>query len=131
MPLRIHDYIASFHGRFPFLDPMIEPWRLTADVSRLIERFTASLDLSAFHQSAGVLVHREATTTLDLPRPPAPIAQEAPLVVEEKSGAPLVMVVDDSLTVRKITSRMLAREGFEFVTAKDGVDALRVHGTER
>jgi chemosensory pili system protein ChpA (sensor histidine kinase/response regulator) len=39
--------------------------------------------------------------------------------------APLVMVVDDSLTVRKITSRMLAREGYEFVTAKDGVDALQ------
>jgi chemosensory pili system protein ChpA (sensor histidine kinase/response regulator) len=35
------------------------------------------------------------------------------------------MVVDDSLTVRKITGRMLAREGYEFVTAKDGVDALQ------
>jgi chemosensory pili system protein ChpA (sensor histidine kinase/response regulator) len=46
-------------------------------------------------------------------------------VVEQKTGAPLVMVVDDSLTVRKITSRMLAREGYEFVTAKDGVDALQ------
>ena len=38
---------------------------------------------------------------------------------------PLVMVVDDSLTVRKITSRMLTREGFEFTTAKDGVDGLQ------
>jgi len=35
------------------------------------------------------------------------------------------MVVDDSLTVRKITGRMLAREGYEFITAKDGVDALQ------
>ena len=49
----------------------------------------------------------------------------APLVVEQKSGAPLVMVVDDSLTVRKITGRMLAREGYEVATAKDGVDALQ------
>jgi chemosensory pili system protein ChpA (sensor histidine kinase/response regulator) len=40
-------------------------------------------------------------------------------------AAPLVMVVDDSLTVRKITSRMLTREGFEVVTAKDGVDGLQ------
>ena len=39
--------------------------------------------------------------------------------------APMVMVVDDSLTVRKITSRMLTREGFEVATAKDGVDALQ------
>lgn len=37
---------------------------------------------------------------------------------------PTVMVVDDSLTVRKITGRLLEREGFRVVTAKDGVDAL-------
>jgi chemosensory pili system protein ChpA (sensor histidine kinase/response regulator) len=41
---------------------------------------------------------------------------------------PLVMIVDDSLTVRKITSRLLAREGFDVLTAKDGVDALQVLG---
>jgi chemosensory pili system protein ChpA (sensor histidine kinase/response regulator) len=38
--------------------------------------------------------------------------------------APLIMVVDDSLTVRKITGRLLEREGYKVVTAKDGVDAL-------
>ena len=37
---------------------------------------------------------------------------------------PLVMVVDDSLTVRKVTSRMLIRAGYQVVTAKDGLDAL-------
>jgi chemosensory pili system protein ChpA (sensor histidine kinase/response regulator) len=42
------------------------------------------------------------------------------------AGPPLVMVVDDSLTVRKITSRLLNREGFKVITAKDGVDALEV-----
>jgi len=35
-----------------------------------------------------------------------------------------VLVVDDSLTVRKITSRLLTREGYRMDTAKDGVDAL-------
>ncbi len=39
--------------------------------------------------------------------------------------APTIMVVDDSLTVRKITSRLLAKEGYQVVTAKDGVDALQ------
>ena len=37
----------------------------------------------------------------------------------------LVMVVDDSLTVRKFTTRLLTREGFEVITARDGVDALK------
>ena len=40
------------------------------------------------------------------------------------STVPTVMVVDDSLTVRKITSRLLTREGYQVVLAKDGVDAL-------
>jgi chemosensory pili system protein ChpA (sensor histidine kinase/response regulator) len=44
--------------------------------------------------------------------------------VEAPLAAPLIMVVDDSLTVRKITSRLLAKEGYQVVTAKDGVDAL-------
>ena len=61
MPLRIRDYIAAFPERFPFLDPMTEPWKLTADLSHLIERFATSLDASAFRESAGVLVHHKAT----------------------------------------------------------------------
>ncbi len=50
------------------------------------------------------------------------VKDEKPVVVRTM---PLVMVVDDSLTVRKITTRMLSREGFEVVTAKDGIDALQ------
>jgi chemosensory pili system protein ChpA (sensor histidine kinase/response regulator) len=49
-------------------------------------------------------------------------AVAAPVV--EVHHVPVVMVVDDSLTVRKITSRLLARSGFQVVTAKDGVDAM-------
>jgi chemosensory pili system protein ChpA (sensor histidine kinase/response regulator) len=36
----------------------------------------------------------------------------------------IVMVVDDSLTVRRVTQRLLTREGYHVVLAKDGVDAL-------
>jgi len=43
---------------------------------------------------------------------------------------PSVMVVDDSLTVRKITGRLLEREGYRVLTARDGVDALDQMATE-
>ena len=36
----------------------------------------------------------------------------------------VIMVVDDSLTVRKVTQRLLEREGYRVILAKDGVDAL-------
>ena len=36
----------------------------------------------------------------------------------------VVMVVDDSLTVRRVTQRLLEREGYQVLLAKDGVDAL-------
>ena len=55
-------------------------------------------------------------------------AAEVPVVPvaapPEEPEEPVIMVVDDSLTVRKVTGRLLAREGYQFVTAKDGVDAL-------
>ncbi len=38
--------------------------------------------------------------------------------------APLVMVVDDSITVRRVTQRLLKREGFRVVLANDGLQAL-------
>ena len=55
-----------------------------------------------------------ATTEVNIPTTAA--AQPA--------AVPTVMVVDDSLTVRKIVSRLLLREGYQVVTAKDGLDAL-------
>jgi len=38
---------------------------------------------------------------------------------------PTVMVVDDSLTVRKAAHRLLSRAGYEVLLARDGVDALK------
>jgi len=42
------------------------------------------------------------------------------------AGVKTIMVVDDSVTVRKVTSRVLEREGFLVVTAKDGVEATEM-----
>ena len=56
----------------------------------------------------------------------APISTTPELPAEETATTtlPKVMIVDDSLTVRKITGRLLAREGYQVLTAKDGVEAL-------
>jgi len=48
-----------------------------------------------------------------------------------ESKAPLVLVVDDSLTVRKVTQRLLAREGYRVKLAKDGLEALELLAQER
>ena len=58
------------------------------------------------------------------------VAPEVPKMAVQQAGRPLVMIVDDSLTVRRITSRLLAREGFDVLTARDGVDALELLQTE-
>ena len=51
------------------------------------------------------------------------LVPEIPELIEEVHE-PVVMVVDDSITIRKVTERMLSRHGMQVVTAKDGVDAV-------
>lgn len=46
----------------------------------------------------------------------------APVVEETRK---IVLVVDDSLTMRKVLSRVLERENFEVITANDGFDAIQ------
>jgi len=40
--------------------------------------------------------------------------------------APTVLVVDDSVTVRKVTQRLLQREGYTVLLARDGLEAIQV-----
>ena len=44
--------------------------------------------------------------------------------VAEARRNPLIMVVDDSITMRKVTTRVLERAEMDVVTAKDGLDAV-------
>ena len=79
-------------------------------------RVVLILDLLAFlraHQARQPIVGapKEAAGALEF------IPAERPL---------LVLVVDDSVTVRKVTSRLLERNGINVITAKDGVDAMSV-----
>ncbi|MGE5665174.1 MAG: response regulator, partial [Betaproteobacteria bacterium] len=62
----------------------------------------------------------EPAAIFEAKEPAVPSAAE-PVV----RGVPTVMVVDDSITVRRVTQRLLERQGWEVMLAKDGVDALR------
>ena len=44
---------------------------------------------------------------------------------------PLVLVVDDSITVRRVTQRLLQREGYRVALAADGLQALERLAEER
>lgn len=50
-------------------------------------------------------------------KPAKPLPAAAPAV-------PLVLVVDDSITVRRVTQRLLTREGYRVALAADGLQAL-------
>jgi chemosensory pili system protein ChpA (sensor histidine kinase/response regulator) len=71
------------------------------------------LDLMALIRADALLLHRDT----------APSLEDSS---SERSRPLLVMVVDDSVTVRKVTSRFLERQGMEVMLAKDGVDAINL-----
>ncbi|MGB1580205.1 MAG: Hpt domain-containing protein [Nevskiales bacterium] len=61
------------------------------------------------------------------------LAGEAPEVLapeQVQDERPMVMVVDDSITIRRVTEKFLLRNGFRVCTAKDGMDALPKLQTE-
>ncbi|GAC1308155.1 MAG: hypothetical protein NVSMB10_14200 [Steroidobacteraceae bacterium] len=45
-------------------------------------------------------------------------------VVDQRDRRTFALVVDDSITVRRVTQRLLERNGMRVITAKDGVDAV-------
>ncbi|MBT8136234.1 MAG: Hpt domain-containing protein [Gammaproteobacteria bacterium] len=53
---------------------------------------------------------------------PARVLQEPP--PQPRDERPAVLVVDDSITVRRVTQRLLERNDMRVTTAKDGVDAV-------
>ncbi|TCP09032.1 Hpt domain-containing protein [Caldimonas thermodepolymerans] len=74
---------------------------------------------------------RAMTAASLTPQAQAAAQQAAQEAQPEAPVAPLVLVVDDSLTVRRVTQRLLAREGYRVVVAKDGLEALERLAEER
>ncbi|WLH00905.1 Hpt domain-containing protein [Pseudomonas beijingensis] len=95
-------------------------------VKSLGPQFSAVQGLSG----ATILGDGRVVLILDLLAPIRALPHQVPRrqVPAEGEGEPqrplLVLVVDDSVTVRKVTSRLLERHGMHVLTAKDGVDAM-------
>jgi chemosensory pili system protein ChpA (sensor histidine kinase/response regulator) len=126
--------LEAAQGRIPVLLVRIGEKRLALQVEALIGNREIVIkplgaQLSSVHGVSGATILGDGRVILILDmaavgrmavRPQAPAAVAGSSVKERL----LVMVVDDSITVRKVTTRLLERYGFEVVTAKDGVDAM-------
>jgi chemosensory pili system protein ChpA (sensor histidine kinase/response regulator) len=61
-----------------------------------------------------------------LVRTGAPVVEIRTAAPAPSDDRPLALVVDDSITVRRVTERFLQRNGLRVATAKDGLDAISV-----
>jgi chemosensory pili system protein ChpA (sensor histidine kinase/response regulator) len=61
----------------------------------------------------------------------APVVEEPTSMFTGSNELPLVLVVDDSITVRRVTQRLLKREGYRVALANDGFQALERLREER
>lgn len=107
---------------------------MALEVSKLVQIFEVPLRTSGtiWGKVKGVagtviLPNGDAVFLLD----PFQFSRDTLEILQEKapSGSaqmPLVMVVDDSLTVRKATTRFLNKSGYQSIVAKDGQEALEI-----
>ncbi|MBQ0799008.1 MAG: Hpt domain-containing protein [Porticoccaceae bacterium] len=94
-------------------------------------KVVAILDLRSLLRERDLSLSVGATAQLALDvdsTPETGVAASTPNVeiARDEQKETTVMIVDDSVTVRKVTTRFLEREGYRVITAKDGVDALQV-----
>ncbi len=77
------------------------------------------LDLAPLvRRSAALRARIDAGTAVEVP------VYTPPAALQEQRRQPLIMVVDDSITMRKVTTRVLERAELDVLTAKDGLDAV-------
>lgn len=73
-----------------------------------------TVDITAFSQSMVTASHKKAVNVIEVVETP----------IDHTTLMPTILVVDDSITMRRVSQRMLERAGYKVVTAKDGLDAI-------
>lgn len=108
MALQVESLLGSRETVVKSVGPQISTVRGISGATILGDgRVVLILDLGGLLRSGGVGLDRVA-----------------PVVEREAARIMTVMVVDDSITVRKVTTRLLERNDMQVITAKDGVDAV-------
>jgi chemosensory pili system protein ChpA (sensor histidine kinase/response regulator) len=119
-------------GRVPVLLARIGGKRIALQVESLIgnrEIVVKPLgtQLSTVNGVSGATILGDGRVVLILDLAAVVRAGRRPRAMAQEPGGGgklVVMVVDDSITVRKVTTRLLERHGFSVVTARDGLDAI-------
>ncbi|MEM7765558.1 MAG: response regulator, partial [Pseudomonadota bacterium] len=113
---------AGTHSTALLVDEML--------TSREIVVKSVGPQIAAIPGVSGATILGDGSVVLILDTPSLVRAQNRPVAQvdqsEQPSRQPLVMVVDDSITVRRVTERFLLRNDFRVSTAKDGLDAVSV-----
>jgi chemosensory pili system protein ChpA (sensor histidine kinase/response regulator) len=76
---------------------------------------------SVYGERARVLAQQSERSTDAMDSGGVASVQTLPVTADQ---LPLVLVVDDSITVRRVTQRLLKREGYRVAVAADGLQAL-------
>lgn len=109
MALQVEGLLGSRETVVKSVGPQISTVRGISGATILGDgRVVLILDLGGLLRTGGVVLHNLRAPEVEVPQ----------------SRTLNVMVVDDSITVRKVTTRLLERNGMQVVTAKDGVDAV-------
>ena len=91
------------------------------DIGQVTTKATGISGASIMPDGSLCLIIQPASLMDFLPYHPVPSTHDTK---PNSTAEPTVLIVDDSITVRKVTSRLLSRQNLKSVTAKDGSDAI-------
>ena len=102
--------------------------QLVGNKEVMVKPLGLHLDMISWLSGSTVSDEGDIVLMLDLPAlasigKPQDMDEKLTTVASE-IAAPLIMVVDDSITFRKVATKLLTKQGYEVVDARDGIDAV-------
>ena len=103
--------------------------QLVGNKEVMVKPLGLHLDMISWLSGSTVSDEGDIVLMLDLPAlasigVPQGMDKKPTPVTSEIAAAPLIMIVDDSITFRKVATRLLIKQGYEVIDARDGIDAV-------